>query len=94
MPCHDVVDDHSGVGEARSDEEYIREFCTVRCSSRGAALRVRKIGNIFGSVVTLNKASGAFGKVGIEIYTPFPTPIASLNLPDTRTGCFRYRSGC
>jgi hypothetical protein len=56
MPCHDVVD---GVGEARSDEEYIREFCAVGCSSRGAALQVRKIGDIFGSVVTLDKASGA-----------------------------------
>jgi hypothetical protein len=47
---------------------------------------------MFGSVVTLDKASGAFGKVGIEIYTPFPPPIASLNLPDARTSCFRYRS--
>jgi hypothetical protein len=91
MPCHD---DHDGAGEARSDEEHIREFCAVGCSSRGAALRVRKIGNIFGSVVTLDKATGAIGKVGIEIYTPFPLPIASLNLPDVRSSCFRYRSGC
>jgi hypothetical protein len=94
MPCHDVVGDHSGVGEARSGEECIREFYAMGSSSRGAALRVRKIGNMFGSVVTLDKASGAFGKVGIEIYTPFPPPIASLNLPDARTSCFRYRSGC
>jgi hypothetical protein len=27
-------------------------------------------------------------------YTPFPPPMASLNLPDARTSCFRYRSGC
>jgi hypothetical protein len=53
MPCHDVFDDHGGVGEARSDEEDIREFCAVGCSGRGAALRVRKVGNMFGSVMTL-----------------------------------------
>jgi hypothetical protein len=47
-----------GVGEARSGEECIREFYAMGCSSRGAALQVRKIGNMFGSVVTLDKASG------------------------------------
>jgi hypothetical protein len=68
MPCYDVVDDHGGVGEAHSDEECIREFCAVGCSSWGAALRLRKFGSMFGSIVTLDKASGAIGKVGIEIY--------------------------
>jgi hypothetical protein len=67
MPCYDVVDDHGGVGEAHSDEECIREFCAVGCSSWGAALRLRKFGSMFGSIVTLDKTSGAIGKVGIEV---------------------------
>jgi hypothetical protein len=67
-------------------------------------LSVRRSGSIFivSEVTTFGYRQGKIcheRKVSllsrpIPIYTPFLPPMASLNLLDARTSCFRYRSGC